>query len=136
MAEHKDVSQSKHRLAGINLDLGILQLNITLSLSGVRTLTDTLSQALNQSEEALTENVNKVVDAVRQLGIEDIKKWAQQGEEEEKSAYSQLVSTLQQAAKRGEEEARNLLKSLGENVTAAGQKMQSAASSEEKETRH
>jgi hypothetical protein len=131
MAESKqNMNQSTERSKGISLDLGLLQLNITLSLTGIRTLTDTLNDSLQKTGPALEENVNKVVDAIRQLGIEDLKNWVQQGGEEERGAYNQLVSKLQQAAQRGEDEARNLLHSLGENVSAAGQKMQSAASEE------
>ncbi len=131
MAEStQNIGQSSGQSKGINLDLGILQLNITLTLSGIRSLTDTLNDALQQAGPALQQNVNKVVDAVRQLGVEDLKKWVQQGGEEEQSAYNQLISKLQQAAKRGEDQARSLLQSLGENVSSAGQKMQSAASEE------
>jgi N-acetylglucosamine kinase-like BadF-type ATPase len=135
MAEHEDVRKTTGKILGINLDLGIAELNITLSLSGIRTLTDTLSQALEQSEGALSENVDKVVGAIRELGVQDLKRWVQQGGEEEKSVYNQFVSKLQQAARRGQDEARNLLQSLGENVSAAGEKIKGAAS-EEPGTRH
>jgi ABC-type transporter Mla subunit MlaD len=135
MAEHsQDIGHSKGRVAGVNLDLGILQLNITLSISGISSLADTLSDALQQAGPSLEENVNKVVDTVRQLGVEDLKKWVQQGGEEEESVYNQLVSKLQQAAQKGQDQARNLLQNLGENVSAAGQKMQGAASKEEGST--
>lgn len=101
---------------GINLDLGILQLSITISLQGVQDLTQALEQALNQSEGTLQENVNKVVDTVRQLGIQDLRNWVEEGGAEEKSAFNQLVSRLQQAAQRGQEEAEELLQNLGGKV--------------------
>lgn len=128
----ENIGQPTGQTKGVSLDLGVLQLNITLTLSGVNSLADTLRQALEQSEEPLRENINKIVDAIRQLGPGELKKWAEQGGQEEKSAYDRLVSNLQQAAQRGEEEARNLLDTLGEKVSAAGQKMQGAS----EETRH
>lgn len=120
---------------GVSLDLGLLQLNITLSLSGVRTLTDTLHQTLEQTEGNVTENIDKVVNTIRQLGVEDLRRWAEQGGQEEQNAFNQLVSRLQQAAQRGQNEAGKLLQNFGGKIAQAGEKVQKT-SSEESGTTH
>lgn len=130
-----NVSQSTDKAKGINLDLGLLQLNITLTLEGVQSLSDALRQALDQSQGAMQQSVNKVVDTVRQLGVEDLRRWAEQGGSEEKSAFNQLVSRLQDAAQSGQEEAGKLLQNLGGKISEAGEKVQGAASGET-EQRH
>lgn len=122
------VGQQGDKTKGISLDLGLLQLNITLTLSGVQTLSDTLRQVLEQSEGSLEQNVDKVVDAVRQLGVDDLRRWAEQGGKEEKSAFNQLFSRLQEAAQRGQEEAGKLLQNLGGKITEAGEKVEGGSS--------
>jgi N-acetylglucosamine kinase-like BadF-type ATPase len=122
-------------MADILQSLGLIQLNITLTLTGVRTLSDTLKQTLEQSEGTMQENVGKVVDTVRRLGVEDLRRWAEQGGAEERNAFNQLVSNLQQATRRGQEEAGEILNKLGGKITEAGRKMQ-GASSEEAGTSH
>lgn len=129
------LGQSTGRSGGIDLDLGILRLNITLTVGGIQSLSDALRQTLQQAEPLLTQNVEKVVDAVRQLGLDQLKNWAQEGGQQAQEAYQQLVHWLSEAADRGQEQARNLLHTLGEGTETAGEKMQSAAS-EEPETRH
>lgn len=122
--ENRNMGQSQQKSTGLGLNLGVISLDITLSISGINTLTDTLNQALRQTGGALTEDVEKVVNTIQKLGVEQLKQWAQQGGDEAKDAYNQLVSKLQEAADRGEDLARNMLNTLGENVSDAGQKMQ------------
>lgn len=130
MEQNRQTGQSQRQSKGLGVDLGVLELNVELSINGLQTLSDTLNSALNKTGDALSQGVNQVVNTVRQLGIDKIKNWLSQGGEEQRGAYNQLVSKLQEAAQRGEDEARNLLNSLGENVSGAGQKMQDVASKE------
>lgn len=132
--EHSKDTTRQQQGKGLNVDLGILELNVDLSIHGLHTLTDTLESALNQTGDKLSQGVNKVVDVVRQLGVDKIKNWVSQGGQEENKAYNQMVSKLQNAAGRGEAQARELLESLGEDVSHAGRSMQDAAS--EKDKRH
>lgn len=129
------LGKSGGRSGGIDLDLGILRLNITLTVGGIQSLSDALQQTLQQAEPLLTQNIEKVVDAVRQLGPDQLKNWAQQGGEQAQQAYHQLLHWLREAAARGQEQAKNLLHSLGEGMETAGEKMQSAAS-EDTDVRH
>lgn len=128
------IGQQTSKTRGVSLDLGILQLNITLTLSGVQSLSDALRQTLEQSGGALQENIEKVVGAIRELGVDDLRQWAEQGGKEEKNAFNQLVSRLQEAAQRGQEESGKLLQNLGGKITDVGEKVQGA--SEETGTRH
>lgn len=93
----------------IKLDLGLLELTITLSVRGVQTLTGTLEESLREPMGTLGENVGKIVDAVQQLGVENLRNWTERGGPEEKNAFSQLISVLQRASERGQKAAANLL---------------------------
>jgi hypothetical protein len=120
------------KTGGISLDLGLLQLEITLSITGIRSLSDAIRQTLQEAQPTLRQNVNKVVDVVSQLGVEELRKWARQGGQEERGAFNQLVTQLQAAALRGEDEAGKLLQKLGGKISETGEKMQT----EESGTRH
>ncbi len=117
---------------GIDLDLGLLQLKITLSLTGIQSLIDVLNHSLNETQGALQPNVGKVVDAINQLGAEDIRRWAEQGGQEARAAFNQLVSLLQQASSKGEVEAGQVLRKLGDKMQETGGRMESG----EPGTRH
>lgn len=107
----------------VNLDLGLLQLNISLTISGIETLTDTLQQTLQETGGTLNENLTKLVDAVNELGPENLKNWAESGSNQAKELFNKLYSQLEEVKQRGSEEA-------GELVEKLGGKMQSAASEE------
>ncbi len=121
MEEQKSTGQA----AGINLDLGLLQLNISLTVSGIQSISDTLTQTLQDTTDMLQQNVNRLVQAVNELGIENIKNWAERGGEEAKEAYHRMISLFQEAYHRGSQEAGELLEKFGEKTAEAGRNMQS-----------
>jgi len=104
----------------IKLDLGLLELTVTLSVRGVQTLTGTLEESLREPMGTLGENVGKIVDAVQQLGVENLRNWAERGGPEEKNAFNQLISVLQRASERGQKAAANLVRDLGGMPAGAG----------------
>lgn len=113
--------------SGLGLGLGV---DLNLNLSGVQGLVSSLNDALAQTGAVATDTLSTVIRSVRELGLDQIKQWAEQGGQQAKDLYHQLVGKLQQAADRGEEEARSLLQSAGEKVESGGQKMQDVASEE------
>lgn len=129
-------TESKHEGQSHSAGLGLgLDVNLDLRLGELRNALTMLTDALKETGNAATDLLGNAIGKIREIGVENFTNWGTQGNQEQKDAYHQLVSKLQDAANRGEQEARNLLQSLGENVESAGQKMQSAAS-EEGEARH
>lgn len=123
MEEQKSTGQ----VAGINLDLGLLQLNISLTVSGIQSISDALTQSLQDTTDVLRQNVSRLAEAVNELGVENIKKWAEQGGEEAKEAYHRMISLFQEAYERGSQEAGELLEKFGEKTAEAGRNMQSSS---------
>lgn len=123
----QDVKQGESKTPGLGLGLGV-DVGLNLDLSGVQTLVNDLNHALSQTGGVATDLVANVIRTVNQLGVQNLVKWAREGGREAKELYNQLVSKLQEAASRGEDQARSLLGKMGEKVEGAGEKMQSAAS--------
>jgi DNA-binding MurR/RpiR family transcriptional regulator len=112
-------------------------LDINLRITGLRSTVDELSSALQETSEKTTATVTNLVKKLRDEGVGELKNALQQGKEAAggSEVYNKIVSTLQNAAARGEGEARKLLNDLGEKVESGGQKMQEVAD-KEPETRH
>jgi uncharacterized coiled-coil DUF342 family protein len=125
--------EKKTGSGGIGLGLGV-DVGINLKLNELRSAIDMLTDALRQTGDTATSLVTDAVRKIRDVGVESFKEFKEfrgkEGEEykERANIYDQTVSKLREAASRGEEEARDMLNSLGENVESAGQSMQSAAS--------
>jgi hypothetical protein len=119
---------------GLGLGLGI-DLDVDLDLSGLRGIVNDLTDVLAKTGDVATDALAGVIRAIREYGIENIKKLAVATSEEAKELYHKLVSKLQEAAERGEEQARDVLHSMGEGVETTGRKMQNAAA-EDEEVRH
>ncbi len=119
------IEKTNELLGGkVNLDLGLLSLNIDLSIKGIKTLTDTLQSTLQETTGTLSENVTKLVDTVMQLGPEQLIAWAQKGGEEAKQLFNKLYSQLEEAAKRGSAQAGEVVQKLGGKMQTAGEKEQ------------
>ena len=122
MEEYREEKGSAKGL-GLGVNVGV-----NLNLGGLQNIVSTLNDALAQTGGVATDRLADVTRMVREYGVENIKKLAEQGGQQAKELYNQLVSKLQQAAQQGEDSARGVLNSLGEKVEAAGEKMQDAAS--------
>jgi hypothetical protein len=120
--------KSESKGGGIGLGLGV---DITLSVGGLRSVVDELNSVLRSTTETVTGTLGDVFSKIREMGPENIKQWGKEGSEEQQGAYNELVGKLQEAANRGEDEARNLLSEMGESVESAGQGMQETARGEE-----
>ncbi|MFP5211938.1 MAG: hypothetical protein ACLGPL_01025 [Acidobacteriota bacterium] len=131
MAGHEEKGQ-QGTTGGLGLGLGV---DINLRLGEIRNLVDSLTSALQQTGETVGATIGGIIGQIRDFGVENFRKMSEQGGEA-KETYNQLVSRLQDAAGRGEEEARNLLHSMGEKVEGAGEKMQEFSHKGEDETRH
>jgi hypothetical protein len=113
-------------------------LDINLRIKGLRSTVDELTSTLQETGEKATGKITDLVKKLRDEGVGELKKAIQQGQGKEsgegQEVYNKVVSTLQDAAGRGEGEARKLLNDLGEKVESGGKKMQDTA--KEKETKH
>lgn len=124
MENQKEQGQQPSR-SGLGLGLG---LDVNLDLSGIQGLVSSLNDALAQTGAVATDTLATVIRSVRELGLDQIRQWAEQGGQQAKDLYQQLVGKLQEAAGRGEQEARDILYSAGEKVESGGKKMQDTAS--------
>lgn len=107
MAMEQEKKQSGE--GGIGLGVGI-DLNVRLNL--VKELVHTLNSALQETTGTVTGILSDVYHKIREAGPEKLKSEAQQGGYEDQ--YNELVQRLNDAADRGEEEARSLLNEMGE----------------------
>ncbi len=113
---------------GLGLGLGV---DLNIRLGELRSAVDMLTDALRQTGDTATSLVTDAVRKIKDVGVETFKEMRGQGGEQQgegANLYDQTVSKLREAADRGEQEARDMLHRLGENVESAGQSMQGAAS--------
>lgn len=110
---------------GLGVGLGV---DVNLKLGQVKELVHTLNSALKETGGTLTGAISDVANKIREFGPGAFKSEAKEGGYEDE--YNKLVYDLRDAAKRGEDEARNLLSEMGENVEEAGHSMQEAGKEE------
>ena len=122
--------KTKTETGGLGLGLGV---DLNLKLGELKNTLDMLTDTLTNVGEKTTDMLANAVRKFRDVGVQTIKEFSDKGGEQG-NLYNNIVTNLRQAADRGEEEARSLLRDLGEKVETGGQKMQSAA--EEDTTRH
>jgi hypothetical protein len=128
MAEERHENQTKSTGLGLGVNL-----DVDLKLGELRNTLDMLTDALKQTGDKATDMISGAIAKFREAGVGNLRQAAQQQEGGEQSQlYDRIVNNLRTAAERGESEARNLLKEMGEGVESAGQKMQGAAESEER----
>jgi len=111
---------------GIGLGLGV---DLNLKLNQLTDLVHTLNDALRETGSTVTGLLSDTIHKIKEIGPEILKE--AKGQEGFSDQYNQLVSSLRQAADRGEEEARNLLSRMGEGVEHAGEFVQEKAKPEE-----
>lgn len=109
-----------------------LGVDVNITLKQLDNVVDLLSDALRETGSAVSSSIGDAINKIKEMGPQNLKQQAQQGGQEDK--YQQMVGMLQQAADRGEEEAGNLLRQMGERVGDAGRKMQEKG--QEEESRH
>jgi hypothetical protein len=126
--EHKE--QKKSESGGLGLGLG---LDVNLRLGELTNLVDQLTSALQDTGEKASDMIASSIRKMREASVGQLKsaKEKEGGKGEASDTYDRLVSSLQSAARRGEDEARNLLGELGEKVESAGEKTQEFARKDE-----
>ncbi|MBI5445102.1 MAG: hypothetical protein HY900_28310 [Deltaproteobacteria bacterium] len=106
-----------------------LGLDINLRLGELRNTLTQLTDALQAPVEMVTDTLANTIRKLRDAGVQDLKSAREKegGHGEASDTYNRMVAQLQDAARRGEDEARKLLGELGEKFEAAGAKTQEFA---------
>ncbi len=112
--------------AGLGVGVGV---DLNLKLDMIKNLVHTLDDALRTTGSAVTDTLSDAFNKIKELGPESLKQQSEQGGFE--SQYNDLVSKLQQAASRGEQEAGSLLRRMGESTEHAGRKIEERGEGEE-----
>jgi hypothetical protein len=118
--------ESGSQSQGMGLGLG---LDVNLRLGDLQNTLSQLTDALQQTGEKVTGTVSGLVRKLWDAGAGQLKgaREKEGGHGEASDTYNRMVSSLQDAARRGEEEARKMLDQLGEKVESAGEKTQEFA---------
>lgn len=121
-----DTSKSKDASGSQGLGVG---LDINLRLGELQSTLNQLTDALQSAGDKLSETVSSAIRKMRDAGVHDLKtaRDKEGGRGEASDTYNRVVSQLQSAARRGEDEARRMLGELGEKVESAGEKTQEFA---------
>jgi hypothetical protein len=111
---------------GLGLGLG---LDVNLRLGDIQNTLGQLTDALQQTGEKVSGTVAGLVQKLWDAGAGHLKgaREKEGGRGEASDTYNRMVTQLQDAARRGEHEARKMLDQLGEKVEAGGEKMQDFA---------
>jgi len=100
--------------------MGSLVIDLSALQSSVNMLQDAIKQSGQQAEQA----INNAVNQIRQSGwMKDIKSAKEKGSADSEAwrAYQSALNVLRQAAEKGNAEAKNFLRQLGEAISSAGQ---------------
>jgi hypothetical protein len=121
-----ETEKSHGKSGSVGLGLG---LDVNLRLGDLQNTLTQLTDALQQTGGMVVGTVSDLVRKIRDAGVGGLKQAREKegGHGEASDTYNRMVSSLQDAARRGEDEARKLLGELGEKVETAGEKTQEFA---------
>lgn len=116
--------------------LGGLGLDSILPLGQVQNTVEQLTNALQSTGEKVTGTVSSLVEKLKENAMQ-LKEASRKegGQGQATDLYNRMVARLQDASRRGEEQAGQLLGQLGEKVQAGGQQMQETASQGQEQRR-
>ncbi len=103
---------------GVNVGLGL-----QTDLSGLRSAVGTLNDALSHTSAAVGDLTEDVIRLVDEVGIDTLVQMAKEGSEEVMQLLRSLYSALHRAAKKGVEEAGEMLSTIGRKMEEAGVKI-------------
>jgi hypothetical protein len=105
-----------------------LGLDVDLRLGELQSTVDQLTGALQSAGDKLAGNVGSLVQKIREQA-QQLQQAAQKegGQGQAAGLLQRVIALLQEAANRGEDQARKLLAELGQKAESAGQKMQETA---------
>jgi hypothetical protein len=106
-----------------------LGLDVNLRLGDLQNTLTQLTDALQQTGGKVGDTVSGLVRKLWDAGAGQLKgaREKEGGHGEASDTYNRMVSSLQDAAHRGEEEARKMLGQLGEKIEHGGEKTQEFA---------
>lgn len=111
-------------------------LDINLRLGEIQNTVTQLTEALQSAGGKLTQNVTGLIRKIQESAPQLQQASRQEGGQgQATSLLNRLVAQLQEAANRGEEEARKLLGELGQKTQAAGRQMEEQAGRGQSEPR-
>jgi hypothetical protein len=121
-----ETEKNQGKSGPVGLGLG---LDVNLRLGDLKNTLAQLTDALEHTGEMAVGTLTGLVRKIRDAGAGGLKqaKEKEGGRGEASDTYHRMVTQLQDAARKGEDEARKLLSDLGEKVETAGEKTQEFA---------